>query len=144
MHVDMLVTVAGRNTRAVRCEFDFTGVIAKHRKDPYVSRNSVTMVNPTTPMPGPTTSPANGVSVTSAGCGNTKSCVLNPAGCEYPGNCQSMVAWTPKPTTIGGAEFVQFEMMAATDGWVAFALSSDTLMVTQLVGFARRNATPLK
>jgi len=69
----------------------------------------------------------NDTAVSTAGCGSTKGCLHYPAGCQSPGDCVSVLTWT---TTESG--FVDFEMMAPSDGWIAVALSPNTLMVSAM------------
>jgi hypothetical protein len=63
--------------------------------------------------------------ISTAGCGTTKGCMHYPVGCQSPGDCVSVLTWR---TTEPG--FVDFEMMAPTDGWVAVALSFNRGMVS--------------
>jgi hypothetical protein len=64
--------------------------------------------------------------VSTIGCGTTKGCLHYPEGCHSPGDCLSVLTWrTAEPG------YVDFEMMAPTDGWVAVAFSTDTHMVSE-------------
>jgi hypothetical protein len=65
--------------------------------------------------------------VTTEGCGNTKGCVHYPAACSSP-NCDAILTWRKTEQN-----YIDFELMATTDGWVAVGFSLDTLMTDDSV-----------
>ena len=66
--------------------------------------------------------------VTTQGCGTTKGCMHYPEGCQLPGNCIAVLTWQLSTTPTN---FVDFEMMANTTGYVALGLSTDRSMVSE-------------
>jgi hypothetical protein len=68
-----------------------------------------------------------GTLVTTDGCGEIKGCMHYPAGCQLPGNCEAVLTWR----TTNHSSFVDFELMAATTGYVAVGLSTDRSMVSK-------------
>lgn len=55
-------------------------------------------------------------------CGRSKSCYRNPPNCEGL-QCDAVVTWRSE------GSYVDFELSAQTDGWVAVGLSQDCRMV---------------
>ena len=55
-------------------------------------------------------------------CGKTKGCYRNPPGCPEP-KCDAIVTWRIRDGKV------EFELAAATEGWVAVGFSSDKKMV---------------
>ena len=55
-------------------------------------------------------------------CGKTKGCYRNPPGCPEP-ECDAIVTWRTRDGKV------EFELAAATEGWVAVGFSSDKKMV---------------
>uniref|UniRef100_A0A8C7HD30 Ferric chelate reductase 1 n=1 Tax=Oncorhynchus kisutch TaxID=8019 RepID=A0A8C7HD30_ONCKI len=67
--------------------------------------------------------PINALSFSSVGCGQQKSCLLDPVGCdpEKDPSC-FFLSFAPKGQTV------VFELSGPSDGYIAFALSHDTWM----------------
>lgn len=61
------------------------------------------------------------VAIETNSCGKTKGCYRNPAGCKEP-DCDAVVTWRIRD------DKVEFELAAATEGWVAVGFSSDKKM----------------
>ncbi|XP_056912613.1 putative ferric-chelate reductase 1 [Takifugu flavidus] len=95
-------------------------IINEHNATPLPTQSSTTppLIPVTTHsvLPGP---------FTSEGCGQTKSCLLDPPGCD-PQDSQclflSMTTEGPDQTSV------RFELSGPAEGYVAFALSWDTMM----------------
>ena len=64
-------------------------------------------------------------SIDTAGCGKTKGCYRDPAGCLEE-ECSVLATWKAKE------DLVEFELSADTDGWVALGFSLDKKMVCLL------------
>ncbi|KAM3865653.1 putative ferric-chelate reductase 1 [Diretmus argenteus] len=83
------------------------------------STTTPTTIQPMTPsiLPGP---------FTSEGCGQSKSCLLDPPGCnpEEDPHCFFLSMTTEGP----GNTFVWFELSGPAEGYISFALSWDTWM----------------
>jgi len=60
------------------------------------------------------------------GCGETKGCYRNPAGCSEQ-TCDMVVTWKRRDSLS-----YDFAMSAPTDGWIALGLSEDKFMVRPL------------
>jgi len=58
-------------------------------------------------------------------CGRSKGCYRNPPGCPAD-KCDILVTWTDS------SQFVDFQLTADTDGWVAIGFSDDLKMVSAL------------
>jgi len=78
--------------------------------------------------------------VSTSGCGQSKGCLHSPMNCVSPA-CESVATW--KPSAVEG--FMDFELMAKSNGWVALGLSTNALMgddsVMHCVIDATRNNT---
>ncbi|XP_046883334.1 putative ferric-chelate reductase 1 isoform X2 [Hypomesus transpacificus] len=108
-------------------------VVAKYRvywvklPGPIISQSGVTPLPPR-PTPTPSSPPPTTPSVlpgpfSSEGCGQSKSCLQDPAGCdpEVDPLCY-FLSWSPR------GQGVEFELSGPTEGYVTFALSRDTWM----------------
>lgn len=65
-----------------------------------------------------------------SGCGETKGCVLWPAGCERGGaleHCAYAVTWS---ALSGNNGYLQFEMFGAAPNYLALGFSDDIRMVS--------------
>ena len=92
--------------------------LRKHLSTPNITQNKI---NVTSPVPSASISVFE--NVTTAGCNTAKNCIQYPIGCQSP-DCQTLLTWkTSEP------DYVDFEMMGVTGGWVAFGLSLDQTMV---------------
>lgn len=82
---------------------------------------------PTTATPPKTTSSVLSGPFSSEGCGQSKSCLLDPPGCDpaHDTHCFYLSA-TPEGTP--GQMSVVFELSGPAEGYIAFALSWDTWM----------------
>jgi hypothetical protein len=72
--------------------------------------------------------------ITTEGCGTAKGCMHYPIGCSLPGNCNAVLTW--KSTECG---FVDFELMAVAEGYVAVGFSNDMSMVCDVIRPYSRN-----
>ncbi|KAK2843992.1 hypothetical protein Q5P01_010651 [Channa striata] len=98
---------------------------------PVIHVSGVTPHPPQSPVPSPspghmTTAPNLPGPFVSDGCGQSKSCLLDPPGCDPKDDPHcfflSMSPETPDNTSV------VFELSAPADGYIAFALSWDTWM----------------
>ncbi|XP_051267523.1 putative ferric-chelate reductase 1 isoform X2 [Dicentrarchus labrax] len=131
-----VVVIWNAPTDAPRQVQFFVTVVAHYNKfwvklpGPIIYQNGVTPHPPqsdTTPHPVPTTTPSDLPGpFTSEGCGQSKSCLLDPSGCdpkEDP-HCFFLSMATEGP----GNTSVIFELSGPVEGYIAFALSWDTWM----------------
>src|SRR6218665_3601239 len=58
-------------------------------------------------------------------CGRSVGCFRNPPNCMTSDNCTSVVRWYK----TNDSNYIGFDLMAVSDGWVAVGLSMDKLMV---------------
>ncbi|XP_076601131.1 putative ferric-chelate reductase 1 [Chaetodon auriga] len=114
----------------------FVSVVAHYNKfwvklpGPIVYQHGVTPHPPqsdTTPAPVPTTTPSTLPGpFSSEGCGQSKSCLLDPPGCDPKEDPQCF--FLSMSTEGPGETSVIFELSGPAEGYVSFALSWDTWM----------------
>ncbi|KAG7275131.1 hypothetical protein CRUP_024697, partial [Coryphaenoides rupestris] len=92
---------------------------------PVLTITGTTGVSTTPGVITPTTAPALSTALSSEGCGHTKSCLREPAGCS-PEADQGCVFLSFSADNSGDS--VLFELSGPAEGYVAFALSLDKWM----------------
>ncbi|XP_053186604.1 putative ferric-chelate reductase 1 [Scomber japonicus] len=136
-HRQTKVTVIWKAPEDAPSEVQFFVTMVAHyhlfwvkQRGPVISQHGVTP-HPTQPTTTTTTRPTTTPSVlpgpfTADGCGQQKSCLLDPPGCDPEGDSQCFFL---SMTTEGADKTsVMFEMSGPAEGYLAFALSWDKWM----------------
>ncbi|KAI0221795.1 putative ferric-chelate reductase 1 [Lamellibrachia satsuma] len=97
--------------------------IVASRYEYWLNVKSGVIRDPNAPYPPviTTATPPPKLLIETDSCGKTKGCYRNPAGCKEPA-CDAIVTWHIR------GDKVEFELAAATTGWVAVGFSSDKKM----------------